>query len=307
MPNILSPTNHNEVRMMAQAQTQAMPHTWRELLAITKPRITMMVLFTTAGGIWLAPTSMSLARAIVAVVATTLIVGAANALNCYLERESDKFMSRTQNRPLPAGRLDPAMALLFGLGMASVAIPLLALGVNQMTGLLGALAFFSYVWIYTPLKKVSPWALEIGAIPGAIPPLLGWTAATGRIELPGLVLFGILFLWQLPHFLAIALYRKEEYRRAGLQVLPVVRGDEVAKRRIPFQVAALVACSLLLYPLGVANLFYFVVACLLGGAFLFEALRAFGPNADNNWARRIFIGSLFYVTFLFVAIGVGAQ
>jgi heme o synthase len=293
--------------MMVEAQVQPVSNTWRELLEITKPRITMMVLFTTAGGIWLAPGTMPIGRALVAVIATTLIVGAANALNCYLERDSDKLMSRTQNRPLPAGRLDPALALIFGLALACMSVPLLSLGVNPMTGLLGAFAFASYVWVYTPLKRVTPWALEIGAVPGAIPPLLGWTAATGRIELPGLVLFGILFIWQLPHFLAISLFRKEEYGRAGIQVLPVVKGDEVTKRRIPLQIAALVACSLLLYSLGVTGKLYFVAACLLGGAFLFEGLRGLRPGADAKWAKRLFIGSLFYLILLFVAIGIDAR
>jgi heme o synthase len=293
--------------MMVEAQVQPVSNTWRELLALTKPRITTMVLFTTAGGIWLAPGTMPIGRALIAVIATTLIVGAANALNCYLERDSDKLMSRTQNRPLPAGRLDPALALIFGLALACMSVPLLSLGVNPMTGLLGAFAFASYVWVYTPLKRVTPWALEIGAVPGAIPPLLGWTAATGRIELPGLVLFGILFIWQLPHFLAISLFRKEEYGRAGIRVLPVVKGDEVTKRRIPLQIAALVACSLLLYPLGVTGKLYFVAACLLGGAFLFEGLRGLRPGADAKWAKRLFIGSLFYLILLFVAIGIDAR
>lgn len=293
--------------MIVEAQAQPVSSTWRELLALTKPRVTMQVIFTTAGGIWLAPGTMPFGRALIAVLATTLIVGAANALNCYIERESDKLMSRTLKRPLPAGRLDPAIALLFGLGMACLAVPLLALGVNQMTGALGAFAFASYVWVYTPLKRVTPWALEIGAIPGAIPPLLGWTAATGRIELPGLVLFGILLIWQLPHFLAISLFRKEEYRKAGIQVLSVVKGDEVTRRRIPLQVAALVACSLLLYPLGVVGTLYFVVACVLGGAFLFGALRGLRPGADAAWAKKLFIGSIFYLTLLFVAIGIDAQ
>jgi protoheme IX farnesyltransferase len=292
--------------MIAEAQVRP-ASLWRELIAITKPRITTQVLFTTAGGIWLAPNPMPFGRALIAVLATTLIVGAASALNCYIERDSDKLMARTQNRPLPSGRLDPAIALIFGLGMACLAVPLLALGVNQLTGFLGALAFVGYVWVYTPLKRVTPWALEIGAIPGAIPPLLGWTAATGRIELPGLVLFGILFIWQLPHFLAISLFRKEEYAKAGIKVLPVVKGDEVTKRRIPLQVAALVACSLLLYPLGVAGKLYFITACVLGGAFLFEALRGLRPGADAKWAKRLFIGSLFYLTLLFVAIGLDAQ
>ncbi len=154
----------------------------KDFVNLTKPNITTMVLLTTGGGIWLAPGSISWGRVLIALLGTTLVVGAANTLNCYIERDSDKFMARTKNRPLPAGRMNPQAALFFGLALALTSVPALVWLVNPVTGLLGAAALVSYVWVYTPMKRVSPKALLVGAVPGAVPPLLGWTAVTGRIE-----------------------------------------------------------------------------------------------------------------------------
>ena len=183
-----------------------------------------MVVFTTAMGLWLAPGSIGAARTVLLLFGTALLVGSANTLNCWYERETDGLMNRTRNRPLPAGRLDPSVALALGIVGAAFAIPILSFAINPLTALLGAIAHATYVLVYTPLKKVSPWALEVGAIPGAIPPLMGWTAATGTLSLPGWFLFGILFFWQIPHFLAIAIYLEADYRRGGFKVFSVERG-----------------------------------------------------------------------------------
>src|SRR6185369_3578507 len=180
----------------------------------------------------------------------------ANALNCWMERDLDVHMARTKNRPLPAGRLSASTALWFGLAMGAISVPLLAVMVNPLTGLLAAIALVSYVWIYTPMKQHSPKALLVGSIPGAMPPLMGWTAATGHLEAPGLVLFGILFLWQLPHFLAISVFRQSEYAKAGIKVLPSVRGNAVTKIHAIAYAGALVPMSLMLVPLGIAGSLY---------------------------------------------------
>src|SRR5439155_3385439 len=142
---------------------------------------------------------------------TALVVGAANALNCYLERESDALMRRTRDRPLPAGRVEPWVALALGVGVASTSIPLLGWATNALTALLALVALVTYVGVYTPMKQRSGLALFVGAVPGAIPPLMGWTAVTGRLETGGLALFAILFCWQLPHFLAISIYLADDY------------------------------------------------------------------------------------------------
>jgi protoheme IX farnesyltransferase len=202
----------------------------RDATALAKPNITFLSVFTTLGGIWLAPGSFGLAAIIATILGTALIVAAANTLNCYIERDSDRFMARTKNRPLPAGRMNPRHALWLGTGLAALSIPILTFVINPVTGLLGAIALVSYVWIYTPMKQISPLALWVGAVPGAMPPLLGWTAVTGRIEWPGVVLFGIMFLWQMPHFIAISMYREQEYNQAGIKTVPGVHGVAVAKK-----------------------------------------------------------------------------
>ncbi|MCS6913755.1 MAG: heme o synthase [Myxococcales bacterium] len=276
-----------------------------DLVALTKPRVTAMVVLTAAAGAWLAPETMGRGRLLSLLVGTTLIVGGANALNMYLERDLDARMERTRRRPLPAGRLSPPVALGFGILLALLSLPALALGVNLLTALLGMLAFILYVAVYTPLKRHSSLALVIGAVPGAIPPLMGWTAATGRLGWPGVVLFAILFLWQLPHFLAITLYRAEEMARAGYKVTAVQRGRRAAQWRIVVSLAMLVPVSLLLVPLGVGGMVYLVLAATAGAGFLGWGLYGLRRNAGLRWARSLFMVSLVYLTLLSVALAVG--
>jgi protoheme IX farnesyltransferase len=276
--------------------------TLRDLLDLAKPRITSMVVFTTAMGLWLAPGSIGAVRSSLLLFATALLVGSANTLNCWYERETDGLMLRTRNRPLPSGRLDPAAALALGVTCAVVAIPILALAINPLTALLGAIAHATYVLVYTPLKKVSPWALEIGAIPGAIPPLMGWTAATGTLSLPGWFLFGVLFFWQIPHFLAIAIYLEEDYRRGGLKVFSVTRGPITAARWLAFYTVALIAVSLLAQPLQLAGLAYTAAAALLGAGFLGFARRGVTGPVEGAWARRTMLYSIVWLTGLMLAL-----
>ena len=204
--------------------TASFAGTLRDLVSLIKPRITFLVITTSAGGLWLAPGTPGLTRSIIAVLAIAAVVMSANALNCWMERVSDRAMTRTMNRPLPAGRLDPKIALVFGLALGAISVPVLALLVNPITGELGAIALIMYVWMYTPLKQKTWTALLVGAVPGAMPPLMGWTAATGHVELPGVVLFAVLFIWQIPHFIAISVFRQSEYERAAIRVLPSVVG-----------------------------------------------------------------------------------
>lgn len=276
--------------------------TVRDLIALTKPRITLMVLVTAAGGMWLAPGSLDLGATAVMLLTTGMVVGAANTLNCYLERDSDRLMARTANRPLPDKRLEPSWALVLGVAMGLFAVPTLTLAVNPMTGLLGAVALVSYVAIYTPMKQYTPAALFVGALPGALPPLMGWTAVTGSIALPGLVLFGILFFWQIPHFIAISVFRQEEYERAGLKVLPSVRGMHSAKVQSTVYAGLLWAVSLLPVPYGLAGTLYLVAALGLGGYFFWTAVRGFWVEDDDAWAKKMFVASLIYLTALFAAL-----
>ncbi|MSP59959.1 MAG: protoheme IX farnesyltransferase [Myxococcales bacterium] len=290
--------------MTAVAATATAPSTLRDLITLTKPRITLLVLITTAGGMWLAGRP-SMVRVILTLLGTALVVAGANTLNMYLERDIDGRMARTRDRPLPTRRLRPEVALAMGLALGAVAVPLLTLGVNRLTGLLAAISLILYVLVYTPLKQRSPIALLVGAIPGAMPPLMGWTATTGALEAPGLILFGILFFWQLPHFLAITLFRTDDYARAGFKILAAERGARVAKIHVVIYLAVLVPVSLLLVPVGVARTPYLVAAPVLGAALFAWGLLGLRKSAGEQWARRMFIGSLIYLTLLFGALVAG--
>jgi protoheme IX farnesyltransferase len=278
-----------------------------DLLSLTKPRLSSLVLATTAGGVWLAPGELPVARVLVTLLATAGTVGAANALNCYLERQSDRFMARTRNRPLPSGRMEPGVALWFGLSLAAVSLPALALGANLLTAALGLVALLSYVLVYTPLKSRTSAAMLVGAVPGALPPLMGWTAVTGQVDNAGFVLFSILFLWQIPHFLAIALFRKEEYAAAGLKSVPLERGDESSRAQLVLYLVALLPMTMLPYQLRVAGGWYLAVAAGLGLAFLGLGAWGFFRQLGKPWARQTFFFSLLYLTGLFAALMLDRQ
>jgi protoheme IX farnesyltransferase len=274
----------------------------RDFVALTKPSITRTVLTTTAGGLFLAPVHVDARTVACTLIGMALIVGGANTLNMVIERDIDRHMTRTAQRPLPAGRLTPKQALVFGVALSVLAVPVLAFGVNALTALLAVLANVIYVLAYTPLKQRSHLALEVGAIPGAMPPLLGWTAAMNRVDGPALVLFAILFFWQLPHFHAIALFRREEYARAGLQVLPNVRGDDITKHAIVRYLAILLAVSLLLFPLGVAHRVYLFTALVLGGTFFGWGCWGLRKESGVRWARSLFGISIVYIVLLFAML-----
>jgi protoheme IX farnesyltransferase len=275
----------------------------RDLLQLTKPRITGVVVFTTASGLWMAPGATPPLRVALTLLGTGLVVSAANALNMYLERDSDALMPRTANRPLPAGRLSPGAALAFGLGLAGVSVPLLTFAVGPWPGLLAALALVSYVLVYTPMKRWTPTALLVGAVPGAIPPLIGWSAATGGIELQGVLLFCLMFLWQVPHFLAITLFRRDDYARAGMQVQAnLAGGEEAVRANIVRYAVAQVGTSLVFVPLGMAGRLYLGAAVAMGALFLVAAFAGLRPAAGPRWARGLFLQSLLYVTVVFGAL-----
>ncbi len=264
-----------------------------DFLQLAKPRITALVVFTTASGLWLAPHGLPARTVLFALIGTVLVVAAANTLNMYLERDTDALMSRTMNRPLPAQRMDPQVALKFGLALAAISVPLLTFAVGALPGLLASIALVSYVLA----------ALLVGALPGAIPPLIGWTAATGRLDLPGVLLFAVMFLWQVPHFLAITLFRKDEYARAGLVVQPnQPGGDREARMNIVRYTVALVAVSLLFVPIGAAHAVYLAVALVAGLGFLGYGLLGLRSDAGPRWARNLFLLSLVYLPVVFGAL-----
>jgi protoheme IX farnesyltransferase len=223
----------------------------------------------------------------------------------WLERESDKLMRRTKDRPLAAQRISADGALVFGvaLGVASVAV--LALATNLATTLIGLLAIVSYVGVYTPLKYKAPLALVVGAIPGAVPPLMGWTAVTGTLDAPGLVLFAVLFVWQMPHFIAISVVRRRDYDMAGIRTVPGVRGLTVAKWQALAWSVLLVPTSLALCLTGVAGLVYGVTAAVSSVGFLvMTALGLRDHGTENRWAHQLFLASLIYLPVLIAGLAI---
>lgn len=296
--------------MNSAAQTVSAPRdAWgvaQALFQLTKPGVTRLVMVTTLCGALIAPGPVDLAKLAIALIGTALVVGAANSFNMYLERDTDRLMERTRSRPLPSGRLAPEEALWFGALLVVVALPTLALAVNPMTALLAALALVSYVLVYTPMKRLTPWALLMGALPGAIPPVIGWASTTGTLTLGAASLFAILFVWQLPHFLAIAIFHQHEYERAGLRVLPAVKGLRTTKVAIVAFSFLLLGASLLPVALGLGGTAYVVFAAVLGIAFAALALRGLRAQAGAAWARSLFFASMPYLVLVFGALVLGA-
>jgi len=274
----------------------------RDLVALTKPRVTLLVLSTAAVGMGIAPGTLGPVRALWMLLGTWLCVASANSLNCFIERESDKRMRRTSNRPLPAGRLDPALARAFGLFLGVVSLPVLALGTNLVTSVLGLVALVSYVGVYTPMKQRSTFALIVGAVPGALPPLMGYAAVSGELGAKGVLLFALLFLWQIPHVIGLGAFRREDYVAAGIRVLPAVLGAERTRLHAVAWCLLLVSVSLLPQWLGWTSWLYLSVAIGLGAWFTSATLRPSSAANLTQWGRRVFFTSLFYLPLLFLAL-----
>ncbi|MBI3988154.1 MAG: protoheme IX farnesyltransferase [candidate division NC10 bacterium] len=273
----------------------------RDFLALTKPRVVFMVLVTTLAGFYLGSSgTLDIILLLKTLLGTTLAAGGTIALNQFLEREVDARMERTRLRPLPDGRLRPIDALAFGVTITTVGLLYLTLAVNAKAGLVTAVVVASYVFVYTPLKRKTPLCSVVGAIPGALPPVTGWVAARGELGLGAWVLFAILFLWQLPHSLAIASLYRDDYARGGIRVLPVVDPDgRRTGRQIVSNCLALLAVGLLPSLIGLAGSIYFFGAFVLGiGLLGCGIVLAIVPSTIA--ARRLLLASLFYLPVLLV-------
>jgi protoheme IX farnesyltransferase len=287
---------------IAAAEARAAPLAIADLLAMTKPGITLMVTLTAALGFLLAGGALVSWQLAATLLGTMLVAAGASVLNQFWEREPDALMRRTAGRPLPAGRLDPDLALLFGVALGIAGLLELALAVNALTAALGAAALAGYVFVYTPLKRRSSLATVVGAIPGALPPMMGWCAVRGEIDLAAWALFGILFFWQMPHFLAIAWLCREDYARAGFPMLPVLDpGGSWTGRQSVLYGAALVPVSLLPSLLGLTGRIYFGGALALGVAYLGFCL-AFASRRSTGGARRLMFASLLYLPAVLIAM-----
>jgi protoheme IX farnesyltransferase len=271
------------------------------LVELTKPSIAALVMVTATCGALLADGPLPVARLVVSLVATALVVGAANALNMYAERDADAFMRRTRNRPLPSGRLSPEIALAFALLLATLGLNTLGVVAGGPAFALTLLACASYVLVYTPLKRISPVALYVGALPGALPPLIGYASATGTVGQGALWLFLVLFVWQIPHFIAIAIFRAEDYRAAGMAVLPVVKGVPAAKRAVVVWSFVLALVTLLPAWTGVVRPAYLIVAAPAAALFVALALSGLRQGASARWARRLFFASMPYLVVVYAA------
>jgi protoheme IX farnesyltransferase len=274
-----------------------------DYVALTKPRLNLLVLFTTWGGVFLAsPEGVPLTTLLHTLFGTALVAGGAAALNQVWERRTDALMRRTRGRPLPDGRLAVGESTAFGVLISIVGLIDLAVGVNAVAAGVAALTLVSYVALYTPLKTRTSLSTLVGAVPGALPPVIGWAAATGTVPLPSWILFGIVFLWQMPHFLAIAWMHRDDYARAGIPLLPVLEPDgRRTGRQALLYAAALWPVSLLPVIAGLGGVAYVVVATLLGFAFI--ALAAlFARDRSVATARRLFLFSLLYLAVLWAAL-----
>ncbi|MBX3745836.1 MAG: heme o synthase [Verrucomicrobiae bacterium] len=269
------------------------------LAELTKARLTALVLITTLTGFFVAGTGMAdWLTGLHVLLGTGLVAAGAAALNEWWERDLDRLMERTSHRPLPSGEIEPWFALAFGLSTGLAGVVYLAALVNGLTAVLGALAMVSYVLVYTPLKRVTAWNTVIGAVPGALPPLMGWTAARGEMGLGGLALFGILFLWQIPHFMAIAWLYRDEYARAGYRMLPVVDpGGRATGWATLGTTLLLLAVSLVPVGVGIAGPLYGAGATILGIGFLAMAAR-FTHRLERHQARLVFFASILYLPLL---------
>ncbi len=268
-----------------------------DYVALTKPRVAVLVLFTVAAGALLAAGPQIEPLVLLhAVLGTAFVAGGASALNQLLERHSDGLMRRTETRPLPSGRMQPIEALVFGAILGIFGIVYLAVTLKQAcTPLVASFTFVAYVGVYTPLKRKTTFNTLIGAVPGALPPVIGWTAVSGTIDAEAWALFGIVFLWQVPHFLAIAWIYREDYARAGLRMLPVVDEDgRLTGRHMLHYTLALVPVSFVPVLLGSAGPLYLLGSLALGLVFLARA-SDFTRSHSVEDARRVLRASLAYL------------
>jgi protoheme IX farnesyltransferase len=277
-----------------------------DFVMLAKPRLNMLVVASALAGYVMAGGDLSNAVAVVCtVVGTAMVAGGASAFNQVMERVPDSLMRRTRLRPVPDGRLQPFESLVFASALALAGLILLAAAVNLISAIVALVTLLTYALVYTPLKRRSSFATVIGAIPGALPPVIGWAAARGALSQGAWVLFAIVFLWQLPHFLAIAWIYRDDYARAGFLMLPVIEPDgRSTARQAVFYCAALLPVSLAPTLLGLANTFYFAAALGLGLLFLALTLKFARTRAVPD-ARRLFFASIIYLPLIWILMIAG--
>lgn len=292
MENIV--TDINEVKQISLKEKAS------AYFELTKPRIAFMLVLTAAAGFYLGlKGNFEIVPFLNSMIGIALLAFGVSALNQYIERQTDILMERTAKRPLPATKVSPMEALIFGTLLCLIAEIYLAVLVNPLTAGLGLIVIVGYVFLYTPLKTKTSASTAIGAIPGAMPPLMGWTSAANEISLPALILFAMLFLWQFPHFLAIAWLYREQYKKAGILMLPVVEPDgKMTARQIVIFAIMLLPISLAPFFVATSGWFYLVGAILLGLWFLLESVMM-ARQKTNKSAKRLLLVSVIYLPLIY--------
>jgi protoheme IX farnesyltransferase len=285
----------------------ALPAEWRDFLALTKPRVMSLVVFTGLCGLLAAPAAVHPVLGFAAILCIALGAGAAAALNMWYEADLDAKMKRTASRPLPAGRMAPEAALQFGIGLGVFAVLLMGLAANWLAAAILAVSILFYVFVYTIwLKRRTPHNIVIGGAAGAFPPVIGWAAATGDVTLLPVLLFVLIFLWTPPHFWALALFVRSDYAAAGVPMLPVVSGPQATRRQIALYSLPMAAAAIAPWPLGLAGPLYGAAAAALSLAFLVLAWRVLANPAAEPGAmkpeKQLFAYSILYLFAVFGAL-----
>jgi protoheme IX farnesyltransferase len=289
----------------ALSPTPALPADWRDLLALTKPRVMSLVVFTGLCGMLAAPSAIHPVLGFTAILCIALGAGAAAALNMWYESDLDAKMKRTASRPIPAGRLDRQTALHFGVGLSFFSVLLMGLATNWLAASVLAISILFYVLVYTVwLKRRTPQNIVIGGAAGAFPPVIGWAAATGDVTLLPILLFALIFLWTPPHFWALSLFVRSDYANAGVPMLPVVSGAKVTRQQILLYSVPMAVVAVAPWPLGLTGPVYGIAAAVLSLVFLVLAVQVLASRAveasDMKAEKRLFAYSILY---LFAAFG----
>ncbi|MFC7749899.1 heme o synthase [Paenibacillus thermoaerophilus] len=281
--------------------------TWRDFYQLAKPGILFSNSITVFGGFWIASGQtgerIDFLLLLWTLLGSALVMASGCVLNNYLDRDLDKLMTRTQKRATARGAISPRVVMWYGITLGVVGLGVLYLLANPLAALLGFAGLLVYVWVYTAwLKRTSVYSTSIGGISGAIPPMIGFTAVSGELGAGAWILFLIMFLWQPPHFWALGIRRKEEYRAAGYPLLPVVQGNHATKLAMMRYTIMLVPGSLLLYLYGYVGEIYVIAATILGMIWVVMTLRGFQAQDDEAWARKMFVYSINYLTLLFLVM-----
>jgi len=288
------------------AQRPAVPTLLRDYLTLTKPKVQSLLLFTTITTMYVAG-SPSLELVFLTCLGGALSAGGAGAINHAVDRDIDRTMARTADRPVASGRVSAAAATAFGISLGAASFLLLALTVNPLAAALSLSGFLGYVCVYTLwLKRTTPQNIVIGGAAGAVPPLVAWAAVTGGLDGMAFYMFAIVFFWTPPHFWALSLLMKDEYAKAGIPMLPVVRGEEETRRQILLYTVLLYAVTQLPFCAGGLGVAYLVPSMLLGAGFIYFSARLF-RSRDRRWALRTYLYSLAYLALLFLSMAIAAN